>query len=129
LRARTPTNVLTAATLLLFLSHDRDESVEARKHECLGVILGAQSEEGGWGPYRDSPPECFDTAVVLIALAEVRSLADVRDAMTKGRRFLTTHQRVDGSWPPTTRPPGGDSYAQSISTTAWATLALLATRE
>ncbi|MEX0713581.1 MAG: hypothetical protein WD278_14585 [Pirellulales bacterium] len=36
-------------------------------------------------------------------------------------------QLEDGSWPETTRPAGGQSYAQRISTTAWATIALLAT--
>ena len=34
-------------------------------------------------------------------------------------------QEADGSWPETTRPPGADSYAQRISTTGWALLALL----
>jgi hypothetical protein len=34
----------------------------------------------------------------------------------------------DGSWPETTRPAGQESYAQRISTTAWATLALIETR-
>jgi hypothetical protein len=45
-----------------------------------------------------------------------------------GRAFLLEAQLGDGSWVETTRPAGQQSYAQYISTTAWATLALLATR-
>jgi hypothetical protein len=45
----------------------------------------------------------------------------------RGREFLVGAQQPDGSWPETTRPPGADSYAQRISTTGWALLALLAT--
>jgi hypothetical protein len=37
-------------------------------------------------------------------------------------------QQEDGGWPETTRPTGGTSHAQRISTTGWATLALLGTR-
>ena len=49
--------------------------------------------------------------------------------IVRGRAFLLTQQQPDGSWIETTRPPGNVSYAQRISTTGWATLALLATRE
>jgi hypothetical protein len=48
--------------------------------------------------------------------------------IARGRAFLIATQRDDGGWPETTRPSGGTSYAQRISTTGWATLALLATR-
>jgi hypothetical protein len=47
----------------------------------------------------------------------------------RGRAFLLAQQNTDGSWPATTRPSGGDSYAQMMSTTGWATLAVLETRE
>jgi hypothetical protein len=40
--------------------------------------------------------------------------------------YLIDQQQADGSWAETTRPSGGESYAQRISTTAWALLALLA---
>jgi hypothetical protein len=66
--------------------------------------------------------ESFDTAVVLLALRKLNKLATAR-----GRAFLIASQRPDGGWPETTRPPGGQSYAQHISTSAWATLALLLT--
>jgi hypothetical protein len=46
----------------------------------------------------------------------------------RGRAYLLSSQQGDGSWPETTRPRGAESYAQRLSTTGWATLALLATR-
>jgi hypothetical protein len=97
--------------------------------KCLSLISRAQTQDGGWGPYGDSPPEPFDTAVVLLALRTLRHSLDIADMIQRGRLFLAAEQRADGSWPGTTRPPGGDSYAQCISTTGWATLALLATKE
>lgn len=53
---------------------------------------------------------------------------DVPEMIQRGRTFLITTQQSDGSWSATTRPSGGQSYAQQMSTTGWATLALLATR-
>ena len=82
------------------------------------------------GAYTTSPPEPFDTALVLIGLARCRDSTDpVRRMMVRGRAFLVSSQREDGSWPETTRPSGATSYAQRISTAGWATMALLATRD
>src|SRR5260370_35108678 len=83
------------------------------------MILRAQSSDGGWGPHPMAAAEPFDTAVVLLALREPAAVA-------RGRAFLIARQRPDGGWPETTRPPGAQSYAQHISTSAWATLSLLA---
>jgi squalene cyclase len=71
----------------------------------------------------------FDTAIVLLALAATGKQAGVMDHIRRGRNFLATRQNPDGGWPATTRPPGGESYAQRLSTTGWATLALLATSD
>ena len=57
------------------------------------------------------------------------SPAETRDLITRGRGFLIAHQQPDGSWIETTRPPGAESYAQRVSTSAWAALALIATRD
>ncbi len=105
-----PHNILDAAALLLALPSRQD---------CVEMILRAQSSDGGWGPNPMVAPEPFDTAVVLLALREPAAVA-------RGRAFLIARQRPDGSWPETTRPAGAQSYAQHISTSAWATLALLA---
>jgi hypothetical protein len=70
--------------------------------------------------------------VVLLALARQApesAPVEIGAMIRRGRAFLTAGQRPDGSWPETTRPPGGDSYAQRLSTTGWATLALLATTD
>lgn len=91
------------------------------KPECLDLIRGAQSGDGGWGPRAHAPPQVFDTALVLLALRGEREMVE------RGRGFLIGAQLASGGWPETTRPAGGQSYAQHISTSAWATLALLAT--
>ncbi len=124
-----PNNVLTAATLLLASTDDADQSARPQRERCLKLIREAQTSDGGWGPYADSPPEAFDTAVVLLALQRSRRDPGVDGAIRRGRNFLAAQQNPDGSWPATTRPPGGDSYAQLMSTTGWAALALLETRE
>jgi hypothetical protein len=129
LRQSPTTTVLAAATSILALAHDGTEPVRNQRQECLDLLRRAQTHDGGWGPYADSPPEAFDTAVALLALAEMRETTGVKEMMQQGRNFLLALQQPDGGWPATTRTPGGQSYAQRISTTSWATLALLATRE
>ena len=97
---------------------------------AIEVLQRGQDDEGGWGPYVNSPPEPFDTALALISMTKTGGNDPLhRRMISRGRAFLIAHQHEDGSWTETTRPPGGDSYAQRISTTGWATLALLATRE
>ena len=152
-----PDNVLAAATILLASANQRapgpkggaiipdrggdgqraGSGVPATNLELkaafavtqgLDLIRRAQTSDGGWGPYVDSPPEAFDTALVLLALTSVRDVRRVDDLIRQGRLFLTAQQLADGSWPGTTRPPNGPSYAQRLSTTGWATLALLETR-
>jgi hypothetical protein len=95
---------------------------------ALNLIKRGQSEDGGWGPYPNAPPEAFDTAVVLIALKRISSpTPELASRIERGRAFLVAGQGEDGAWTETTRPSGGESYAQRISTTGWATIALLAT--
>jgi hypothetical protein len=110
LRAIKPANVPDAAVLLIAFD----------KPECLDLIRRSQSSDGGWGPRPHAPSEVFDTALVLLALRS-------GEMAQRGRAFLIRTQFSSGDWPETTRPSGGQSYAQHISTTAWATLALLAT--
>jgi hypothetical protein len=121
-------SVSAAASLLLAETGDDSPAAKSRRDECLTIIGRAQTRDGGWGPYADSPPEVFDTALVLLALVPEKQTA-VKNGIHRGRNFLAAQQQPDGGWPATTRPPGGESYAQRLSTTGWATLALLATRE
>ena len=117
-----------AAAVLLGIA-DSGAKAERRIAASLDLLAKGQDKSGGWGPYANSPPEPFDTALVLLALAELRDRTGVREQIARGRNYLIDVQLKDGSWIETTRPPGAESYAQRLSTTGWATLALLATRE
>jgi hypothetical protein len=119
----------TDASVMLMVTHKvpapQSLSSQAR---CLELLRKGQSEEGGWGPFESSPPEVYDTALALIAVASVKDVQSARPLIIRGRAFLICRQQADGSWVETTRPPGAESYAQRISTTAWAAMALIATR-
>ena len=63
-------------------------------------------------------------------LSKVRELwSPSKSEAPTSRHLRMSFQLDDGSWVETTRPSGAQSYAQRIATTAWATLALLATRD
>jgi hypothetical protein len=119
-------NILDAAAVLQALSDISTTEASAQRRHCHDLIRRGESKDGGWGPYVNSPPEPFDTAVVILALSHYHEEAGVKDMIKRGRAFLVKSQQEDGSWPETTRPAGAQSYAQRISTTAWATMALLA---
>jgi hypothetical protein len=119
--------VLDAAAVLLALEGSEDEAAQQQRRRCLELIRKGEAKGGGWGPFVTSGPEVFDTAVVLLALIALRD-KDAPAMIKRGRAYLLAMQHKDGSWPETTRPAGGGSYAQRISTSGWATLALLATR-
>ncbi len=128
LRQEKVRSVLDAAAVLLGLEGNRSDGALAQRQHCLDVIRKGQGKDGGWGPYGNSPPEAFDTAVVLLALSQHAESPEIRQMIQRGRAFLIAEQLDDGHWTETTRPPGATSYAQRLSTTGWATLALLVTR-
>jgi hypothetical protein len=128
LRSQSVENVVEAAAVLLAEPSRRPSDRSEAAKAGLSLLLKAQAKSGGWGPYPVSPVEPFDTALALLAMAPYRSEPVVGPAIDRGRAALVALQRPDGSWPETTRPAGGESYAQRLSTTGWATLALLATR-
>jgi hypothetical protein len=115
-----PESTVDTAALVLALPGG---SPAGREH--LRSLLAAQNGDGGWGPHAANPSEVFDTAIALLALNDLAEKP--RQAIAGGRRFLLMEQLASGGWPETTRPSGGISYAQHVSTTAWATMALLAT--
>ena len=122
-------NILDAAVVLLAcMGNEHPESI-TQQNRAMELVRRGQSSDGGWGPYVTAAPEAFDTAVVLLALCRLTATPDVKSMAERGRAFLIANQLADGSWPETTRPAGAESYAQRLSTTGWATLALLATRE
>lgn len=124
-----PLNTLHSAALLIAFSEpDLDVLPEALRRDCLNLIARAQADNGGWGAFVNSPPEAFDTAITLIALCGHAKDGEFTKRLCRGRGFLVELQLPDGSWPETTRPASSESYAQRLSTTAWATIALLKTR-
>ena len=137
LRITSPTTVLDASAVLLGLERDSDPEAAAQRPRALAILQRGQGPDGGWGPYVNSQSEAFDTALALLALTGLRpvgafstapySIQNLDAAIERGRASLLRAQNPDGSWPETTRPPNGDSYAQRISTTAWALMALLET--
>jgi hypothetical protein len=115
-----------AAGVLLILGRAGDDAAKAQRRAALTFLQKAEARGGGWGPYPNAPTEVFDTAAALLALAAGPDETGVGPMRRRGRAYLVAAQQADGGWPETTRPPGGDSYAQRLSTTGWATLALLA---
>lgn len=116
---------------LEFLSKQKPQSVPdavaatlAGAGDHTAVLLRWQHNDGGWGPWAQAPSEPFDTALVLLAL---QRQPKAKSAIALGRKYLVRAQLPSGGWEATTRPPGGQSYAQHISTTAWVTIALLRT--
>jgi hypothetical protein len=124
LRTFEPKNMLDAAAVVLALADAADERGREQRAHALDLLQKGQAPDGGWGLYATSASEPFDTAVALLGLSALRQ-SDSR--VSRARQFLISRQLPDGSWPETTRPSGQESYAQRISTSGWATLALLAT--
>lgn len=132
LRSANPATVLDASSLLIGLDRDRDAAAVAQRLKCREILKRGQGPDGGWGPYVTSQSEPFDTALAVLALvtdpavgSPPQSAIELTQMVSRGRDYLVRSQNPDGSWPETTRPPNGESYAQRISTTAWALLALL----
>ena len=109
---RKPANLFEAAATLTAAAALKGSDAVALRRRCLDMIRQGRSDDGGWGPYVEAPPEAFDTAVVLLALARVRQDEAGLDAMIdKGRAYLISIQNDDGSWTETTRPSGAELRA------------------
>lgn len=136
LRTASVDAVLDASATLIGLERDVDAPAVAQRRRALDTLKRGQGPDGGWGPYITSQPEPFDTALAVLGLVALRNVkdmpvapyaeAELEQAIRRARDYLVSSQLEDGSWPETTRPAGGESYAQRISTTAWALQALLA---
>jgi hypothetical protein len=130
-------NVPDAAALVFATSGASSTPTASNWRAALEILQKGQGRDGGWGPYVTSPAEPFDTALAVLALHALArrpplaepSFTNVTraDAVAKGRAYLVREQLADGSWNETTRPAGQTSYAQRISTTGWALLALIET--
>ena len=135
IRGGTPENVLDASATILALELSSDVMAENLRRTCLSILRTGQAPTGGWGPYVTAAPQVFDTALAVLALSQLQvepRLArsayrpeELKEAIANGKKYIASQQRPDGSWPETTRPANQESYAQRISTTGWALLALL----
>ena len=136
LRTASVDAVLDASAILIGLERDVDASAVAQRRRALETLKRGQGPDGGWGPYVTSQSEAFDTALAVLGLVALRNVqdldvapyseAELEQAIRRARDYLIASQLEDGSWLETTRPAGGESYAQRISTSAWALQALLA---
>jgi hypothetical protein len=124
-----PKTVLDAAAVLIGLAGESDEAAISRRMQCLELVRKGENQGGGWGPYIMSQAEPFDTSLVVIALSKHPASDESAAMLARGRAWLIAAQLDDGSWLETTRPADRESYAHRISTAAWGTTALLATRE
>jgi hypothetical protein len=129
LRAFQAENIVDSAAVALALADATDQAAVAARNRALALLESGQGPDGGWGPFTTARSEPFDTALAVLALRAQPASAARRAALASARRFLIATQLEDGSWPETTRPSGGESYAQRMSTAGWATLALLATAD
>jgi len=130
------TSVSDAAGVVLGLGLTSDVMADKQRAAYLNLLRFAQRDSGGWGaePNAESAT-VFDTALVLLALQQLETdprlarstyrLEELRDAIGKGREYLVSQQRPDGSWPETLRGGASASEAQRLSTTSWALIALL----
>lgn len=135
IRGLTPESVLDASATILALELSSDVMAETLRRTCLSLLRQGQSPDGGWGPQAATAPQVFDTAMAVLALSALdveprlaRSAyraEELKDAIGKGKQFIVSQQRPDGSWPDTTRPANKQSDAERISTAGWAMLALL----
>ena len=123
-----PSATVDIAGTLLALKHSTNPTKRSIQSRLTEQLIQRQSQSGGWGPYQNRWPEVFDTSIAMIALAELSPdpESSLETPLVKGVEFLLEIQDELGAWPETTRPTGGTSYAQHISTTAWALQALQA---
>jgi hypothetical protein len=130
LRRQRPNHIFDAAVTLMALHDLGSPADDPAVQQSFAMIRRGEAKGGGWGPSANSSAEPFDTAMVLLGLAEWQNklaAQEIIEFVTRGRRYLLDQQLDEGGWPETTRPADGISYAQHLSTSGWVTLALLRT--
>ncbi len=120
-----PKTVLEASGILLACGEMDNDAAMTLCELCVNLIERGQDGDRGWGPYVNSRAEVFDTALVMLALEKFKRRDGIEPMIAAGRDYLVQTQLDDGTWLETTRPSSGESYAQRMSTTAWATIALI----
>ena len=128
LRDADVTSTVNAAAVVLAFENRKDAVFRSSMEQALSVLLSSQNNDGGWGAYPRTPAEPFETAMALLALNTVRDKPEIEARIVKSRAFLASIQFEDGGWPAARQSTTGETYARHISTSAWATLALLTTK-
>ena len=123
-----PTATIDLAAGIMIL-HQTQSNPSDLLSAWIRRLIESQTLSGGWGPYPNRFPEVFDSSIALLALASQRRILPGLSSLKAGRAFLIEAQEVAGGWPETTRPTGGSSYAQHISTSAWAIAAIASTED
>src|SRR6185369_1420329 len=80
-------SVLDAGSVLLGLERADDKAASEQRAKCRDIIRKGESTTGGWGPYVTSPPEPFDTAVVLLGLDESPRTEETKKWVERGRGY------------------------------------------
>jgi squalene cyclase len=127
LRGADVASTVNAAAVVLAFEYRKDDVFRSRLEDASKTLVGSQNSDGGWGAFPKTPAEPFETAMALLALNTLREKPEVETRIVRGRAFLVSVQSEDGGWP-AERQSGGGTYARHISTSAWATLALLTTK-
>ena len=93
LRGKLVKTTLDAAAVLLALANATDDGAVSQRQRCLEVIRKGEEKQGGWGPYVNSSPEVFDTALVVLALSRQPATEQTRTWLQRGRAYLLRMQR------------------------------------
>lgn len=89
---------ITAASVMLMVTASvSSPRSPALRSQSITLLQKGQSESGGWGPFVKSPPEVYDTALALLALARLQDSAPVHPMIARGRAYLIAEQQADGS--------------------------------
>jgi hypothetical protein len=90
-------------------------------------LLKRQHDDGGWGWLSADESDALGTGVALYALTRDGIALD-HSALVKGRAFLTSTQRADGSWPVKGTKKVKSKQIEPTATywgTCWAVIALV----
>jgi hypothetical protein len=121
-------SIVNAAAVVLALENRTEPASKTKLEQAVSVLLNSQNADGGWGAFAQTPAEPFETSMALLALNSVREKPDVESRIVRGRTFLASVQFEDGGWPAERQSATGGTYARHISTSAWATMALISTK-